>query len=36
MDLNKADYGTIIEFGTLEDFNNKLELKAQKCKKLTK
>ena len=29
MDIKKADYGTIIKFGTLEDFMSKLELEAQ-------
>lgn len=29
MDLQKADYGTVIKFGTLEDFKSKLELEAK-------
>lgn len=29
MDLQKADYGTIIKFGTLEDFMSKLKFEAQ-------
>ena len=30
MDLQKADYGTIVKFGTLDDFLSKLTLESQK------
>ncbi len=29
MDLKKADYGTVIEFGTMDDFTNKLNIESQ-------
>lgn len=29
MDLQRADYGTVIKFGTLDDFQKKLDLESQ-------